>query len=445
MNTSLSKKYILRKNIDGTNILYDKSLNKIYQITNKLYTFLSLFKDNSIDINELFSHLESKEISVEDIKIFLARPDMHNLLVNNDCIKVTDDTNKGIKYETISKISEFTEYTPERVDFLITKKCNLRCKHCFENASPLENIASFDMNTLRNVFRQMDMLNLKTLKITGGEPFYHPQFLTILEEVAQARFETIILTNGMLLTNHTMETIKQYDIKLGISLDGITAATHDYLRGSGSFNILFKKLEQLGTLGVDLTLTFTANRINNKELERLASVAFNELGVRCIFVNRLRPIGRAISNTEMFIPDEEFNTIQDRVRKLGSKYGFEKIVLSDDSLPMHTDNTMEIQDNSPLVCAAGNTIMCMDERLDVYPCIYGQGVRDYVIGNLCKEPLLEIWNSKKWIPLRGGTILSQIKGCSKCKEKNTCGIKNCRLKPVFNGLGFYDHVTYCNK
>ena len=122
MNTSLSKKYILRKNIDGTNILYDKSLNKIYQITNKLYTFLSLFKDNSIDINELFSHLESKEISVEDIKIFLARPDMHNLLVNNDCIKVTDDTNKGIKYETISKISEFTEYTPERVDFLITKK-----------------------------------------------------------------------------------------------------------------------------------------------------------------------------------------------------------------------------------------------------------------------------------------------------------------------------------
>lgn len=445
MNVSLSKKYILRKNVDGTNILYDKSLNKIYHITNKLFTFLYLFKDNAIDLNELFSHLESKEIPVEDIKCFLARPDMQNLLVDFRTIKGDQCTNQTVKYETLTKISEFTEYTPERVDFLITKKCNLRCKHCFENASPLENIASFNLNTLINVFRQMDMLNIKTLKVTGGEPFYHPQFLTILEEISRARFETIILTNGMLLASNTMEMIKQSNIKLGISLDGITSNTHDYLRGLGSFNILFKKLKHLGSLGVDLTLTFTANRINQMELEKLASVAFNELGVRCIFVNRLRPIGRAINNNEMFIPDQEYYSIQDRVQKLGLMYGIDKIALSDDSLPMDADNTTALLDDSPLICAAGNTILCMDERLDVYPCIYGQGVRDYVMGSLCEEDMQTIWNSKKWIPFRGGTVLSQINGCSTCKKKNTCGIKNCRLKPVYNGLGFYDHVTYCKE
>lgn len=86
----------------------------------------------------------------------------------------------------------------------------------------------------------------------------------------------------------------------------------------------------------------------------------------------------------------------------------------------------------------------MDEFLDVYPCIYGQGNKSYTIGNLSKESLIDIWQSNKWMPFRGDTTLSQIKGCNTCPQRDTCGIKNCRLKPIYNGLGFYDHVSYCN-
>lgn len=95
---------------------------------------------------------------------------------------------------------------------------------------------------------------------------------------------------------------------MGISLDGISSRTHDFLRGKGSFKILHDKLRYTGKLGVDLTITFTANRINESELERLSSIGFNELGVRSIFVNRLRPIGRDNNHAGMFIPDDEYIT-----------------------------------------------------------------------------------------------------------------------------------------
>lgn len=81
----------------------------------------------------------------------------------------------------------------------------------------------------------------------------------------------------------------------------------------------------MSNLGVDLTLTFTANRINESELEQLVSIGFNEIGVRCIFVNRLRPIGRAVKNTKMFIPDEEYILLQEKVNNLALKYGKNKI------------------------------------------------------------------------------------------------------------------------
>lgn len=444
MGLSLSNNFILRKNVDGSNILYDKSSNMLYSITDKLFTFLYIFKDNRIDLDFLLSNFETNKIPIEDIKQFLSRVDMINLLTSvPECKKDTVLLRQNI-YHSLLPITAFTEYTPERVDFLITKRCNLRCKHCFENASPQKSVKCFDMDILKNIFFQMDNLNVKTLKITGGEPFCHPQIQSILELIGGARFETIILTNGMLLTNNTIDLIKSSNIKLGISLDGISSRTHDFLRGKGSFRILYDKLRYISKIGVDLTLTFTANKINESELEQLSSIGFNELGVRCIFVNRLRPIGRANENTEMFIPDEEYVLLQERVNKLASKYGNNRIALSDDSLPIRTSGHKQLGEDSPLVCAAGNTLLCMDEFLDIYPCIYGQGNKNFILGNLSNESLLDIWRSKKWMPFRGDTTLSQIKGCSTCQKRDTCGIKNCRLKPIYDGLGFYDHVSYCN-
>lgn len=94
-----------------------------------------------------------------------------------------------------------------------------------------------------------------------------------------------LLTNGVLLSDEIISLIKKAKIKLGISLDGITSKSHDFLRGKGTFNILKNKLETIGKLGIDLTLTFTANSVNNEELEALAQYAFNVLNVRCVFVN----------------------------------------------------------------------------------------------------------------------------------------------------------------
>ena len=419
----------------------------VYNITNKLFTFLYLFKDNNIDLEGILSYFKANNIVIDDINAFLSRNDMKDLLiVSSVCPPCRSSAPQQPNiYHSLFQISDFTEYTPERVDFLITKNCNLKCKHCFEDASPKKMTQTFNMDVLKKFFHQMDELNVKTLKITGGEPFMHPQFLSILETVTNARFETIILTNGMLLTDKSMNLIKSSNIKLGISLDGISSNSHDFLRGKGAFDVLYKNLIHLGLLGVDLTLTFTINKINESELEQLGAIAFNEIGIRCIFVNRLRPIGRATRYNDMFISDDEYSLIYDRVEKLALKYGRNRIAISDDSIPINSYKKEEFTGDSPLVCAAGNTLLCIDEFLDVYPCIYGQGSKKHTIGNISKDSLLDIWQSKKWLPFRGGTVLSQINGCNTCIKKNTCGIKNCRLKPVFSGLGFYDHVPYCDE
>lgn len=171
MNSSLSKKFILRKNVDGSNILYNKSTNMLYSITDKLFTFLYIFKDNVIDLNALLSHFETNNISTDDIKAFLSRPDMDNLLVpSSEGQKKIVSARTNI-YHTLPEITDFTEYTPERIDFLIIKKCNLRCKHCFENASPLKKRSVLIWMHLKMYFAKWTAFMSKPLKLQGANHF----------------------------------------------------------------------------------------------------------------------------------------------------------------------------------------------------------------------------------------------------------------------------------
>jgi MoaA/NifB/PqqE/SkfB family radical SAM enzyme len=77
----------------------------------------------------------------------------------------------------------------------------------------------------------LESANIKILKITGGEPFSHPDINTFLKRVSQCHFKTIILTNALLLNSTQIDLIKNNNMQLGISLDGITAETYDYIRG----------------------------------------------------------------------------------------------------------------------------------------------------------------------------------------------------------------------
>ena len=70
---------------------------------------------------------------------------------------------------------------------------------------------------------------------------------------------------------------------------------------------------------------------------------------------------------------------------------------------------------------------------------------EYVIGNLLHESIDDIWRSSKLDRFRGITRLNDLDDCPKCQFKKQCALKNCRLKPVFEGKKFTSSVSYCKR
>ena len=112
--------------------------------------------------------------------------------------------------------------------------------------------------------------------------------------------------------------------------------------------------------------------------------------------------------------------------------------MSDDSV---IDN-VHLQ-NKDIICRAGNSLLAVDENFDVYPCIYGIGFPEYKMGNLMQQDLAQIWDSSKWDLFRGKTKLGELTDCRQCKLNASCMMRNCRLKPVYEGRSFLSAVSYC--
>lgn len=436
---ALSTDYLLRKELSGKYILYNKKKFLQYTITPKLFKFLSLYKEGNLKLEDILKYLTTKNIKTDDLESFF-----HNEEFADIFVPVTNMCHNSIYDDILTPPSPFTEYTPERIDFLITKHCNLQCPHCFERSSPKIKTEEININALDSLFHQMDQLNIKTLKITGGEPLSVPNINEILTMISRRRFECIILTNGALLNDRIIEILSQGSIKLGISLDGITKQTHEQIRGKGSFNKLLNNLRKLKEAGIFFSITTSLNKYNYDEIEEIAKYVLEDLKADSFFVNQLKPLGRAKDNKDLFLTVSEYKNLLFRLKKLEGKYGKRKFMISDDA--MLSDNySIKIKETSetPIVCAAGNSILAIDNALRVYPCIYVVGNKEFCIGDLCKDSLLEIWKSPLWHRFRGGTLLKDIVECDSCKLRDKCFMKNCRLKPVYDGQGFYSHVNYC--
>lgn len=97
-----------------------------------------------------------------------------------------------------------------------------------------------------------------------------------------------------------------------------------------------------------------------------------------------------------------------------------------------------------IICKAGFGSFAIDAKLNVSPCIYGiGGKKEFFVDNLSEKSIKEVWHSTKFDIFRGGIKIDDLPKCKKCKHKDVCNLKYCRLRPIYEGNNIYDTVSFC--
>lgn len=81
----------------------------------------------------------------------------------------------------------------------VTRKCPLRCKHCYLSASPLYKDEELSLNEIKDILCQFKNMGGLGVDITGGDPLMRSDIKEIVKEASQLQLHVDLLTSGVLI------------------------------------------------------------------------------------------------------------------------------------------------------------------------------------------------------------------------------------------------------
>lgn len=335
---------------------------------------------------------------------------------------------------------QFKDYFPNPV-INVTRRCNLKCKHCYAEAGEKWNENELSCTEIKELIDKiLNNYNLaefdKRILLSGGEPFLRKDILDIITYVYIKGGTPLINTNGLLISEGIMDTLRDVGAELLVSLDGASQESHEFLRGENTFYNTIEKIRQLKGHGVITKLSMTVHSKNINEMEEFIKIA-ETLEADGIALNMVNILSRAEKCGLERVKLTEFYRGLKRISKISPK-AFNYISTTD----FANVGAILLMNVKFEYCGVGAASLLVDYNGDIYPC-YNNMNAECRLGNIRKDNILEVWNSSnKLKKLRKLNVNDFSEKCKICSVKYYCG-GGCRGEAYFENKTFYSICPYC--
>ena len=175
-----------------------------------------------------------------------------------------------------------------RIVVELTNRCNLKCQHCFSGRHGGND--DLPLEVLRKVLDEAADLGVDQLSFTGGDPTVCRHFEEAVRLTVEAGYAWSMVTNGFNFDrSHRVALAYREALKrITFSFEGATEATHDRLRGRGSYRRVLRAMSLCLALDIPFSNNMVVTRHNRHELKPLIELAA-QLGSRGVRFGHLMP------------------------------------------------------------------------------------------------------------------------------------------------------------
>ena len=353
------------------------------------------------------------------------------------CVEPSDALRYGRDSKNLpSHLLQFSKDKKPVVVWNITRRCNLKCVHCYAHA---KNQEFKDELTTEEGLKLLDDLadfGVPVVLFSGGEPLMRKDLSTLAEYAVSKGMRAVISTNGTLITEEKARELKKIGLSyVGISLDGMKKVNDRFRGVAGAYEMALKGIENCKKAGIKVGLRFTINKHNAAEIPKIFDLV-EKIKIPRICFYHLVYAGRGSDMVKEDLSHEEtrkaVNMIIDRTKKLHDM-GQPAEVLTVDN---HADGPflyLRMKEEDPeraeevlelLQMNEGNNsgrgIGCVSWNGDVHA---DQFWRHKKFGNIKDIPFSKIWSEPEDELLKKLKNKKQyIKGrCAECTWLDVCG------------------------
>ena len=271
--------------------------------------------------------------------------------------------------------------SPLRVYFETTKRCNLRCIHCFNGSRDKmdDELDTYGSRKLLDELREEDLFEIR---FTGGEFTARSDWQVLLRHSLDLGLISSINTNGVLKKKDLETLVKISPHQLIVSLDG-PEEIHDHIRGKGTFRQTYETLVYLskGYKG-QLRINSQLNSLTKGHAVETVSIA-ESLGIDICFIQTW-DLGRSkdLASIDMGDTYQELDKLEP-----GIKVHYRK---------KNSRDLNNCRDYTP-ICLAAERGFTVKADGEVYACAYLAELENYKgefsAGNIRNSSVNEIWET----------------------------------------------------
>lgn len=335
-----------------------------------------------------------------------------------------------------SHLLQFSRDKKPVVVWNCTRRCNLRCVHCYSQSRDVKYDGEMTTNEGYAMLEDLASLGAPVVLFSGGEPLIRGDLLQLAARARQLGLRAVISTNGTLIEPAVAEQLREIGLSyVGVSLDGMKA-TNDRFRGlDGAFDRALEGIRNSRKAGVKVGLRFTINRRNAADVADIFRLLVDEDIPRACFYH-LVYAGRGAKLMAEDLDHEQTRRVVDLIiDKTAALHaaGNPKEILTVDNhcdgpylyLRMLREGSARASDVLELLKmnggnSSGNGIGCVSWDGGVHP---DQFWRHVSLGNVRQRPFSQIWADQ------GNEFLARLKDkrphvkgrCAKCRFLDICG------------------------
>ncbi len=299
----------------------------------------------------------------------------------------------------------------------LTYRCTSKCKTCNIWKRNADDHSELDWEGWKRVLERLRDYGIKSVELFGGDALLRKDVIyKIINFCTENGIETYFPTNSILMDMDTAKSL--VDAGLGtiyFSLDGV-GTENDRIRGKdGSFNLVKNAIENLvkarnGSNAPKIIICSTISSLNYNHFDSIVGFLkdypissvyprclgeFSQKNIEASAVNGIYPEPFFISSggESHLLKENEVAFFREAVRKLkleGKKCGLPYINFRNvDNAP---DKAFSAGEFGIKRCQICTTLLTLNPNGDVIPCLF---FPEYVLGNINREPVGEIWGNEK--------------------------------------------------
>jgi SynChlorMet cassette radical SAM/SPASM protein ScmF len=342
------------------------------------------------------------------------------------------------------------DYPLNNIYFYLTGGCNLRCRHCWISPKYQPEGATYpslDFDLFRSIVEQGKSLGLGGVKLTGGEPFLHPEIHKIIDYIRGEELRLSIETNGTLCTPELAREIKKCEkVSISVSLDGANAETHEYIRGvDGCFEAALQGIRNLVKEGLKPQVIMTIMNRNKDQVEEMVRLA-ESLGVGAVKFNIVQPTERGIKLHEAgdTLSIEELIELGRWAEMELPKKTSLRIFFSHPHAFRPLSRMLGDDNGSCGVCGIFGIIGVLSDGSYAL-CGIGENVEELAFGHSEKDSLADIWKNAKILKqIREGLPVMLEGICGDCLMKEVC-LGSCIAQNYYKTQNLFSPFWYCEE